>query len=78
MRKGDILNSMHNTNSSGFTEHWISSEMTHSDFTDIPMLDAGSAQMVEKTFAPWDFTDLLLISNGLFCKFIDRIDKHDG
>jgi len=42
----------------------------HNDFSDVPILDPGVAKMVDKKYPPYDFTDLLLISNGLFIKFI--------
>jgi len=34
--------------------------------------------MVDEKYPPYDFTDLLLISNGLFLQFINQIDKKEG
>jgi len=69
---------MHNENESGFSEFWISNEMKHQDFCDVPMLDACTSKMVDEKYPPYDFTDLLLVSNGLFLQFINRIDKKEG
>jgi hypothetical protein len=52
--------------------------MMHNDFCDTPMLESGIVKIVDKKYPPYDFTDLLLVSNGLFIKFISGFDLPKG